>query len=254
MAIPWQQAGTHLGAVCGHLRARTPALAVVARALVSARGWQRLLGPASVPPTRTWCGRGRQEFPSTAPLLHSPRPPDLLPHPRAGWAQGVPHQGRVLLALHVVQLVLGWRVLEKRQARCWQRAAMLHPLHCPCSRAWGLRWVFKTWVSAREREEGSQPFQEWLQRDRGETFPAEPQLQARGGQEAASPPYPMPPAVPPHPKGMGQTSRLLPQPFSQALGHREGCGGTGWKGKELPPLLAGKRETIPQPLPSQFGG
>lgn len=78
----------------------------------------------------------------------------------------------------------------------------------------------------------------------GGPFPLSPSTWRAGS--AASPPYPVPLAVPPQPKGRGWTSRLLPQHFSQPLGHREGCEDTGWKGKELSLLLTGRQKRIPQ--------
>jgi len=176
--------------------------------------------PQSPPPGPGVGGGGRNSLPQRGFSTHPSLPacsltPGLGTRDQAGWTQRVPHQGRVLLVLHIVQLILEWRALGKGQARCWQQTAMLYPLHCPCSCAWASGW----WARA-----------------------------------ATSPPYPMPPAVPSQPEGMGQTSRLLPQPFSQALGHKEGCGGTGWRGKEPPLLLKRKQKRIPQPSLSQFGG
>lgn len=61
---------------------------------------QQLLDPPLVPPSRAWCGRGRQEFPSTALILHSPDspacslPPGLGPGMRqVGTGGPTPRQG-----------------------------------------------------------------------------------------------------------------------------------------------------------------
>lgn len=215
---------------------------------MSARGWRRLLGPPSIPPTRAWHARGRQEFPSTAWLLLSPQ----------GWGPGtrqVGHRGSQTRA------GCCWRCTWCSWfwgGGCWGRGrqdagSRLHPLHCPCSPAWGLRWMFKTQVSAKEREEGSQSCQEWdgrLQRDRGDTFPAEPQLRACGGQEWL-------PLLPTpclwlcltSPRARARPPCCSHSPFPQPSSRRRDVGAVAGKGKSF---LCCSQKRIPQPLFSQF--
>lgn len=245
-AIPWHQAGTHIGAVCGHLGMWTPAPAVVMWALVSALGWQQRLGPPLFPPIGAWWDweAGIHFRSTTASRL--PRPPGN----QAGWAQGVPHRGRALLAL---QLVLGWRALGKGQVRCWQQAVVLHPLHCPCSCAWGLGWVFRTQLSAREREEGRQPCQEWdrrLQSDRRETFPSEPQLWACGGQE--QPPLLLTPCLQlclPSPRAWPRPPGCSCSPSPKSLDTGSDVGALAGRGRSFPSCSRGHRIASPSPYP-----
>lgn len=129
---------------------------------MSARGWRRLLGPPSIPPTRAWHARGRQEFPSTAWLLLSPQ----------GWGPGtrqVGHRGSQTRA------GCRWRCTWCSWfwgGGCWGRGrqdagSRLHPLHCPCSPASGLRWIFKTRVRPKRGKRGASPARNGMDGTRG---------------------------------------------------------------------------------------
>lgn len=80
---PWEQAGIPPTPQCGPYSGSV--------SFCESRACSSCWIPPLVPPTRAWCGRGRQEFPSTALILHCPDSPACSLTP--GWGPGMRQLG-----------------------------------------------------------------------------------------------------------------------------------------------------------------